>query len=461
MSITAIKLKIKSISICCLLSMFIISCTNNIDEPAKPNIVLFVADDIGWNDVGYHGSEIKTPTIDKLAETGVELDQFYVYPTCSPTRAALLTGKYASRFGIGGPIALKSKKVLPTNVETLPGLLSAKGYQTAITGKWHLGLRPESGPNHYGFDHAYGYLHGQVDQYTHLYKNGDTTWHRNGVFIEEEGHATDLITKEVKKYLTEIRDKSKPFFLYVPYSVPHYPVQEEDKWIESYKDLDDVYSRKIYAASAEHMDHSMEVIMNILENEEVLENTIIIFISDNGGQKSWDPETDSDIKLYDGKHGPYPKLGNNEPLKGYKTELYEGGIRVPAIIKWPGKLKKQKLNQLVKVTDLLPTLISIIDSTSLENISLDGNNVWDAISGTSELKKDRLLYLKTRDQIILRKGAWKLMHFGSSLDEGYEELYDIKNDPNETKNLIKENSQLRNELFNELKKQIKLDEIYN
>ena len=198
---------------------------------------MFVADDAGWHDVGYHGSEINTPNIDKLAEDGVELNQFYVYPTCSPSRASLLTGKYASRFGIGEPIAMKSKQVLPTNVETLPEALKKEGYQTAITGKWHLGLSLESGPSHYGFDYSYGFLHGQIDQYTHRYKNGDRSWYRNDKFVDEKGHATDLITNEAIKYITNIRDKSKPFFIYIPYSVPHYPLQEEEKWVKPYKNI--------------------------------------------------------------------------------------------------------------------------------------------------------------------------------------------------------------------------------
>ncbi|MEJ2195541.1 MAG: sulfatase-like hydrolase/transferase, partial [Ignavibacteriaceae bacterium] len=302
---------------------------NDYNISSKPNFVLFVADDAGWHDVGYHGSEIKTPNIDKLANSGVELNQFYVYPTCSPSRAALLTGKYASRFGIGEPIAMKSEQVLPTNVKTLPEALKQVGYQTALTGKWHLGLSLESGPGHYGFDYTYGYLHGQIDQYTHRYKNGDRTWYRGNEFIDEKGHATDLITNEVINYITKVREKSSPFFIYVAYSVPHYPLQEEDKWIEPYKNINDADSRKLFDASMAHMDFSIGRIIQTLEDEQLLENTIAIFISDNGGQESWYPEKESKIKLYDGKFGPYPKLGDNSPLKGYKAELYEGGIRVP------------------------------------------------------------------------------------------------------------------------------------
>ncbi len=440
--------------------LFLVNCKQAVKDygkSSKPNIVLFVADDAGWHDVGYHGSEINTPNIDKLAETGVELNQFYVYPTCSPSRAALLTGKYASRFGIEKPIAMKSKQVLPEKVETLPEALKKEGYQTAITGKWHLGLSLESGPSHYGFDYTYGFLHGQIDQYTHRYKNGDRTWYRNNKFVDEKGHATDLITNEAIKYIKSIRDKSKPFFIYIPYSVPHYPLQEEKKWVEPYKSLSIVNSRKLFDASMTHMDYAIGEIIQTLKDGKLLDNTIVIFISDNGGQENWYPEKETNIKLYNGKFGPYPKLGDNSPLKGYKAELYEGGIRVPAVIYWKDHLKHNKVEQLIKVTDLFPTLTSLVDSSLTQGLNLDGENMWDFISNENNVREGRELYLRTPDQFALRRGDWKLIHFGSTLDEGKEEMFNIKNDPNETKNVMKDYPKVRNELFKELENQIKFD----
>ncbi len=441
--------------------LFLVSCNkvaNDYGKSSKPNIVLFVADDAGWHDVGYHGSEINTPNIDRLAEAGVELNHFYVYPTCSPSRASLLTGKYASRFGIGEPIAMRSKQVLPTDVETLPEALQKVGYQTAITGKWHLGLSLESGPSHYGFDYTYGYLHGQIDQYTHRYKNGDRSWYRNNKFVDEKGHATDLITNEVIKYIRDIRDTSKPFFIYIPYSVPHYPLQEEEKWIEPYKSLNEVNSRKLFDASMTHMDYSMGEIIQVLKDEKLLDNTILIFISDNGGQESWYPEKESPkIKLYGGKFGPYPKLGDNSPLRGYKAELYEGGIRVPAVIYWKDHLKHNKVEELIKVTDLFPTITSVVDSSLTQSLSLDGENMWGFISNEKNIKKERELYLRIPDQYALRKGDWKLIHLGKTLDEGKEELYNLKNDPDERENVLKDYPQVKTELLKELKRQIKAD----
>ena len=441
--------------------LFLVNCNkvaNDYSKSSKPNIVLFVADDAGWHDVGYHGSEINTPNIDKLAETGVELNQFYVYPTCSPSRAALLTGKYASRFGIEQPIAMK--QVLPTNVKTLPEALKKEGYQTAITGKWHLGLSLESGPGRYGFDYTYGYFHGQIDQYTHRYKNGDRSWYRNNKFVDEKGHATDLITNEVIKYITKIKEKSKPFFIYVPYSVPHYPLQEEEKWIEPYKSLNIPNSRKLFDASMTHLDYSIGEIIQTLKDEKLLNNTIIIFISDNGGQENWYPEKESKVKLYDGKFGPYPKLGDNSPLKGYKAELYEGGIRVPAVIYWKNHLRHKKVEELLKVTDLFPTLTAAVNSSLTKDLKLDGDNVWNFISNEKNGTDERELYLRTPDQFALRKGDWKLIHFGKSLDDATEELFNIKNDPNERKNVLKDYPEVRNELFQDLESQIKIDSAF-
>src|SRR5271167_3023516 len=181
-------------------------------EPARPNVVMIVADDLGWNDVGYHGSEIRTPNLDALAAGGVKLDHYYVWPVCSPTRTALLTGRNPSRFDILSAIGGRSEQSVPLGTTTLADVLKAQGYATAITGKWHLGLRPAVGPRQYGFDYTYGYLHGQVEPYTHMYKIGDQTWHENDVFRTAEGHATDLIAAAAVRWIETPR--ASPFFLY-------------------------------------------------------------------------------------------------------------------------------------------------------------------------------------------------------------------------------------------------------
>ncbi len=425
---------------------------SSVEQSPPPNILIMVADDAGWRDVGYHDSEIKTPNIDRLAKTGVELDQFYVYPTCSPTRASLLTGRYASRFGIAGPIAMKSKQVLPSDTVTLPELLRKRGYSTAITGKWHLGLRPESGPRQYGFDHTYGFLHGQIDQYTHKYKNGDQSWHRNDKFISEEGHATDLITNEATNYIKHLRDKSKPFFLYVPFSVPHYPLQEDEKWLSKYQSIENE-SRRTYAASVAHLDDSVGEIIKTLEDENLRENTLVIFLSDNGAQENWTPTFE-----YEMRHGPYDRLGDNGPLRDWKTSLYEGGIRVPALINWPSKLSSRKEKQLLQISDILPTIASLTGAEINSNMKLDGSDIWQTLIKGKNIG-ERPLYLRTAKQAILRRGDWKLIHNGASLDEGAEELYNIADDPYEKVNLIDRNSSIADNLRIELKQQFENDYI--
>lgn len=392
----------------------------------KPNVLILVADDAGWRDVGYHGSEIKTPTLDKLADENVQLNEFYVCPTCSPTRASLLTGKYPSRYGILGPIGGKSTQALPMDSMNLPKALKQAGYTTALTGKWHLGLSLETGPNHYGFDYTYGYLHGQIDQYTHVYKNGDRSWHRNGKFIDEKGHATDLITNEAIKYISEIRDKSKPFFLEVTFSVPHYPLQEEDRWIEPYKDTIKNESRRLFAASVSHLDSSINRILETLQKENLDKDTIVIFLSDNGGQENW-LNTGKD---YNGKHGPHDVLGDNRPLRDYKTSLYEGGIRVPSIVSWQGKLKHHVVDEAISVADILPTVAYLAGVKLDQNLNLDGKNVWSAIAEGGSTGK-REIYGRTKNQIALRYGEWKLVHNGSTPEKGKDELYNLKFDPNE------------------------------
>jgi arylsulfatase B len=420
---------------------------------SKPNILLIVADDAGWHDVGYHESEIKTPAIDNLVKTGAELNQFYVCPTCSPTRASLLTGRPASRFGILGPIAGKSKQVLPLETLTLAQLLRDWGYATAITGKWHLGLRQENGPHKYGFEYTYGYLHGQIDPYTHRYKFGDLTWHRNNVFIEEEGHATDLITNEAVQYIKNYRDKNKPFFLYVPYSVPHTPIQEEEKWLSIYKDSIENESRRSFAASVTHMDYAISQLIQTLDDERLRENTLVIFFSDNGAQENWINVSDQ----YDGRHGPNDRLGDNRPLRDWKGSLYEGGIRVPAVFNWPGKIKTGMVNEIISAIDILPTLASLAGKTMTPQAEIEGANIWKAVSDATPLVK-RTLYWRTREQFALRKGNWKLVYTGT-LEKGNFELFNLTKDPKEEQDVAKDNHEIVNAMLEELKIQTELDSI--
>ena len=399
------------------------------DRP--PNIVVIVADDLGWRDVGYHGSEIRTPHIDKLAAAGVRLERHYVYPTCSPTRAGLLTGRNPSRFGIHAPIAGRSEQSLPSGTPTLASILRSCGYTTALFGKWHLGLRPEVGPRQYGFDQTYGYLHGQTDQYTHLYKNGDRSWHRNDSFVDETGHATDLIAGEAVRFIAAPR--SKPFFLWVAFSVPHFPLQEEEKWVVPYSSSIKDPSRRLYAASVTHMDAGIGGIIEALEKAGKLSETLIFFTSDNGGQEEYHSETD-----YGGKHGPYPVLGNNRPLRGWKTDLYEGGIRVPAFVYWVDHLKPKVLQAPVSYLDWCPTLAHLAGAQFSDQWKLEGRNVWSLVSGQGAQSPVTTFYWNIGDSAAVLQDNWKLIV--RQQDPNAVELFDLSRDAAEKTNLATEKS---------------------
>lgn len=395
----------------------------------NPNIIVIIADDAGWNDVGYNDSEIKTPSIDFLATNGVQLDRFYVSPTCSPSRVSLLTGMPSSRIGVIAPISGKSKLTLPDSITTLPQALKSKNYQSALFGKWHLGLNIESGPNTYGFDYSYGFLHGQIDQYTHKYKNGDKSWYRNNDFIEEEGHATDLITNETIEWLTTKRDTTKNFYIQLAYSAPHFPLQEEDKWKAPYLETIKDDSRRDYAAAMTHMDNSIGLILETLKKNKLDDNTLIVFMSDNGAMESWYP-----TYQYDGKHGPNPVLGSNFPLKNWKTSNNEGAIRVPSIWYWKNNLKSQINTNYIAVTDVMPTILSLVGSDTPKNV--EGANVWKSIVNSEE-KTNHDIYIRGHIQESIIQKPWKLIRARNKDNSPPKyQLYNIETDPEEKQNVV-------------------------
>ncbi len=409
--------------------------------------MLLIADDLGWHDVGYHDSDIRTPNLDRLAQKGVRLERHYVCPTCSPTRAGLLTGRNPSRFGIHGPIADRSELALPTDAVTLASVLKDRGYVTALFGKWHLGLRPEAGPRRYGFDQTYGYFHGQIDQYTHRYKNGDRTWHRNDAFVDEKGHATDLIADETVKFLQARR--RQPFFLWVAFSVPHHPVQEPDEWLKPYQDKIKDPARRLYAASVTHMDAAIGKILQSLEKNGQADNTLILFTSDNGGQKDYASKTE-----YEGKHGPYATLGDNRPLRGWKGELYEGGIRVPALVSWPGTLPAGVVRPGVSYLDWFPTFAHLAGAQTKPDWKLEGRNVWPLLTRQGPVASSPLYWNTGASRAIL-DGDWKLI---VSRDKSpTRELYNLAADPAEKENLAEKNPAKLDELGKVLAQQQKLD----
>ncbi|PXY42240.1 arylsulfatase [Flavobacterium cheongpyeongense] len=416
----------------------------------KPNIILIIADDAGWNDVGYHGSVIKTPNIDFLAKNGVELDRFYANPTCSPSRASLFTGRPSSRMGIVAPISDKSQFKLPDSIATLPKLLHKNNYQTVLIGKWHLGLQQSSGPTAYGFDYSYGFLHGQIDQYTHLYKNGDKSWYRNGEFIEEKGHATDLITNEAIKWLSEKRDPKKSFFLEVAYSAPHFPLQEEQKWKDPYMKSIRDSSRRDFAAAMSHMDHSIGILLEKLKETNLDKNTLVIFMSDNGAMKNWDSGNE-----YNGVHPSNDVLGDNTPLRDWKTSNYEGAIRVPCLFYWKDHLNNHKNENYTSVIDLLPSMLFLAGDNHLPK-SIEGTNIWSTVSENKAIT-DKDIYVRGHLQESLISKPWKIIRTRHTNAPADLELYNIEKDPEEQRNLILEEQSVAEKMEIALEIQFKKD----
>ena len=242
------------------------------DKFSPPNIVFVMADDLGWADVGFHGGNAPTPRLDRLAQHSTELLQHYVAPVCSPTRTGLLTGRYWSRFGITTPT---NSLALPMDTVTLSRALKSKGYDTCLAGKWHLGSLPKWGPNHFGFDHAYGSLAGGISPWNHRYKKGPYTftWHRNEQLIEESGHVTDLLTEEAVGWI-QSRDSS-PFFLYLPFTAIHLPLKEPEHWLRQVPESIAGDVAQHYAASVMHLDYSVGRILDVLDEKGLRDNTLL------------------------------------------------------------------------------------------------------------------------------------------------------------------------------------------
>lgn len=395
-------------------------------DPPRPNILIIVADDMGWADVGYHDSAIKTPHIDRLAREGVELDQFYVAPMCTPTRAALLTGRYWSRFGNTTP---SNERVLPWDTWTLARALKDAGYSTAMTGKWHLGSKPECGARQFGFERSHGSLAGGVNPVNHLYKHGpySKTWHRDDQLIEEQGHATDLIGAEGVKFIEAGAKQDEPFFIYVPFTAVHTPFDEPQKWLDAAAQVHP--DRQQYAACAQHMDAMIGEMLAALERTGQRDNTLIIFFSDNGGTNGDDSSRYPDTK-------PKGKVrGLNKPLRGWKTQVYEGGIRVPALVNWPVKLKPAKVSKPLHVIDCMPTLCGLLEIEESADPKWDGVDMWSALVGAEDALIDqRVLYWQgvNKRSAAVRQNNWKLVvHRGKGKGKDRVELFDLAADPNE------------------------------
>jgi arylsulfatase B len=383
-----------------------------LEAAAKPNIVLFVSDDMGWNEVGYHGSKIATPHIDRLAKDGMQLDRFYVHPICSPTRTALMTGRSPARFGILGPIG---RGVVPLGEHFLPQTFQKAGYQTFMVGKWHLGERGvEYTPNARGFDHFYGCLGGVIDYYTHRGPRR-LDWQRNGKPVIEEGYSTDLFAAEAVRLLKN-RDQKKPVFLYVPFNAPHQPAQAPEVLLEKYRDLGLAGRALGRAAAIEAMDAAMGRVLATIKAEGMAKDTLVMFFCDNGSGG--------------GRRGPRA-LPGQLALRGGKGSLLEGGIRVPAVIRWPGVIRaRSKCSQLISAQDLLPTLSAAAGIEPANKKSLDGVNCWPALRENKIIKRPPVV-------VAGQGGEFAVLHENRKLlwSRGQASLFDLKTDPTEERDV--------------------------
>ncbi len=407
----------------------------------KPNIVFIIADDLGWADVEFHGGNTPTPNLNRLLAEGIELKRHYVAPVCSPTRAGFLTGRYWSRYGITTPI---NNRGLSFDTMTAARALGEAGYSTALIGKWHLGSKPDWGPNHFGFDHSYGSLAGGVAPYNHHYKKGEysTTWHRNEKLFSEEGHVTDLLTDEATGWIrkqTAAKDR-EPFFLYVPFTAVHLPIREPEEWMAKVPEEIKGEVARQYSACILHLDDAVGKIVGAIDEAGLAKDTLIIFTSDNGGSTAQNNDT-----KYPDDQCPNGKLtGNNLPFRGQKGNLYEGGIRVPTIVRWPGTLKAgTTLDTPVCVIDWMPTFCALADAqVDGANLKWDGVNIWPALKEGSELPERSIYIAGPRGrQAALQDGDWKLIvsRANDKAANSKAELFNLANDSAEKHDISKDN----------------------
>ena len=370
----------------------------------KPNVVLILADDLGWNDVGYHGSEIQTPNIDRIASQGVELDRFYAFPMCSPTRTALMTGRSPIEVGITRPITADDTKGLPLDERIMPQYFKAAGYQTRMSGKWHLGMaHVDYFPHNRGFDSFYGHLSGGIGYWSKIHTGG-YDWQRDGETLREGGYTTHLIAAEAVRLL-EHRDLSRPTFLYVSFNAPHTPNEAPQATLDKYAAIQDE-NRRAHAAMVDELDQGIGRVLTAIEAEGMQENTVVFFMSDNGGASARALPWLAKLAL--------PQLSkwgaDNTPFRGGKTQPLEGGVRVPAAVWWPGRVEGgRKIEQAVSAHDVLPTLAAATGIPLDAPKRLYGVDRWPVIAGDSKAEHPGFVLESLGSHAVFRS-PWKLVY---------------------------------------------------
>lgn len=414
----------------------------------QPHIVVILADDLGNADLGYRGSKIKTPNIDALAQGGARLESYYGLPLCTPSRAALMTGRFPIRHGLQTLVIFPSHKYgLPTDERTLPQALKDVGYSTYMVGKWHLGHADRKyWPQNRGFDHFYGNVVGEVDFFTKD-RGGVVDWQRNGMFLREEGYYTDLIGDEAVR-LIEKHDKAKPMFLYFASLAPHAPYQAPQADIDAYKDVFSEPVHRTYAGMITNLDRQIGRIIAALEAKGIRENTLIVFTTDNGGATSAlfatgarspeEREESGGVEL-----GSKPPASNG-PFAGGKGSLKEGGVRLPAIFNWPGMIKPAAIDEPLHHVDVMPTLLALTGAHGSSDHPFDGKNAWATIAEGQPSPHEDLLLGVELFRGAIRKGNWKLLKI--ALLPGKTQLFDLAKDHGETANVADQHPEIVKDL---------------
>lgn len=423
---------------------------------AQPNIIIVMADDMGWGDVGYHGYDnVMTPNIDRIAHEGVQFAQGYVSASvCGPSRAGMMTGVYQQKFGCGEnpsssgwPDNCKYPMAgMPTSQPTIAEMLKEQGYTTGMVGKWHLGVHPDLRPHSRGFDFYYGFLNGShsYEEWTNEFALKKDKWpvFRNNEMEppQKDVYLTDLFSDEAVGFID--RNHDKPFFLYMAYNAIHHPWQVPDKYLERTKNLTDSENRNFIAAMILSMDDGVGRVFQALEKHDILDNTAIVFLTDNGsprGQGLQHAPKDNNLERMDGMD-----FMSHTPWRGFKGDVYEGGTRVPFCMRWPGVIKAGSKYELpVSALDLVPTFVKGAES--------DGVDLVPYLQGKRDGRPHDVMYWRRDNDYAIRKGDWKLQWNDAS---GTDEitLFNLAEDPKERNNLAHsqpERAQALQDLFDE------------
>jgi arylsulfatase A-like enzyme len=378
----------------------------------RPNVVVIVSDDQGYADVGFQDRrrQVRTPVIDRLAQSGIRMTNGYASAyVCAPTRAGLLTGRYQQRFGFYR--APDSRVGLPRTERTIADLLKQAGYATGCFGKWHLGLEPAYHPLRRGFDEFYGFLgHGAHDYFDLTYKpdQAHNAIYRNDKIIDDTGYLTDNLAREACAFIE--RHRHRPFFLYLPFNAVHWPLQAPDEDVRRFDTGDP--GRDILMGMIRRMDEAVGRVMQTLRETGVYDNTLVFYFSDNGGA----------VK----------NRSNNTPLRDYKHSCYEGGIRVPFCVSWPGRLEPGVSHEPVISLDIAPTICAAVGIDPPTDRPFDGRNMLDILRGRGdEPLHEYLVWDGNDDHWAVREGKWKLLYS----KQGRLELFDLDADIGEKRNL--------------------------